>query len=251
MAALFVSDLHLQPDMPHTTQAFFDFLDTHANRAAQLFLLGDIFEAWAGDDDLGDPYNDSVVQKIRAVAERGTQVSWMAGNRDFLAGEKFAEAAQLQLLPDPHVATIGDHRFILTHGDAYCTDDAAYMQFRSQVRSAQWQAGFLGMPLAERKKIIAQLRAGSRAAQQEKSYDIMDVNDAAIRTLFAQCDTDSMIHGHTHRPAVHSHDLGGQTGTRYVLSDWELDGKHQRGDWLAIDWNGKIKRFDFNGREVT
>lgn len=251
MAALFVSDLHLQPTMPRTTQAFFDFLKQHANSASQLFLLGDIFEAWAGDDDLDDPYNASVVQKIRDVADQGTQISWMAGNRDFLAGERFAAAAKVTLLPDPHIATVAGRRFILTHGDAYCTDDAAYMQFRAQVRTPQWQAGFLAMPLAERKRIIEELRAGSRAAQQTKSYEIMDVNDDAIRALFAQSDATVMIHGHTHRPAMHTQADGDNTRIRYVLSDWELDGSKPRGDWLAIDWSGNVKRFGLTGQEIA
>jgi len=250
LAALFVSDLHLQPEMPFTAQAFLDFLHTHANKAAQLYLLGDIFEAWAGDDDLDDPFHAEVVRAIREVADQGTTVFWIAGNRDFLVGERFAQTTGLQLLPDPFVTTIADQHVVLTHGDAYCTDDTAYMQFRNQVRTPQWQVGFLALSLAERKKIIAELRAGSRAAQKDKTYDIMDVNDKAIATLFEQTSAGIMIQGHTHRPARHVQLIDGSERLRYVLSDWDLDGDKPRGDWLSIDHQGVVQRHGLNGFAV-
>lgn len=249
-AALFVSDLHLQAAMPRTTEAFFNFLHTQTTKTRQLYLLGDIFEAWAGDDDIADAYNRQVVDEIKNISERGIAVFWIAGNRDFLVGEQFAKTCNITLLPDPYVTTIADRLLVLTHGDAYCTDDAAYMQFRAQVRDAEWQKTFLALPLTQRKAIIENLRAGSRAAQRDKSYEIMDVNAGAIAQLFEQTASATMIHGHTHRPARHDYQQDGKTRVRYVLSDWDLDGAAPRGDWLALDRNGTIRRYDLNGIEI-
>lgn len=249
-AALFVSDLHLQAAMPRTTEAFFNFLHTQATKTRQLYLLGDIFEAWAGDDDIADAYNRLVVEEIKKISELGIDVLWIAGNRDFLVGEQFAKTCNITLLPDPYVTTIADRLLVLTHGDAYCTDDAAYMQFRAQVRDAEWQRNFLALPLTQRKAIIENLRAGSRAAQRDKSYEIMDVNDEAIANLFEQTASATMIHGHTHRPARHDYQEDGKARVRYVLSDWDLDGAAPRGDWLALDTNGSIRRYDLNGVEI-
>ena len=249
--ALFVSDLHLQAAMPRTTQAFLDFLRMHAGKAAQLYLLGDIFEAWAGDDDIADAYNRLLVNALKQLSDSGVTVFWMAGNRDFLVGQQFADASGITILPDPFVTTIAGQLLVLTHGDAYCTDDQAYMQFRAQVRQAEWQKNFLALPLAQRKTIIESLRAGSREAQRDKSYDIMDVNAAAIAALFEQTGTATMIHGHTHRPARHDCHEGGKTRVRYVLSDWDLDGDVPRGDWLALDASGKITRCGLDGTVIA
>jgi len=249
-AALFVSDLHLQAAMPRTTEAFFNFLHTQATKTQELYLLGDIFEAWAGDDDIDDPYNRQVIDEIKKISGRGIAVFWIAGNRDFLVGEQFAKASNITLLPDPFVRTIAGRILVLTHGDAYCTDDAAYMQFRAQVRDPEWQKNFLALPLPQRKAIIENLRAGSRAAQRDKSYEIMDVNPEAVARLFERTATATMIHGHTHRPARHDYQVDGEARTRYVLSDWDLDGTTPRGDWLALNTNGSIRRYDLNGIEI-
>ncbi len=249
-AALFVSDLHLQAAMPRTTEAFFNFLHTRATRTQELYLLGDIFEAWAGDDDIDDPYNRQVIDEIKKISGRGIAVFWIAGNRDFLVGEQFAEACNITLLPDPFVRAIADRLLVLSHGDAYCTDDVAYMQFRAQVRDAEWQKNFLALPLTQRKAIIENLRTGSRAAQRDKSYEIMDVNHGAIAGVFEQTTTATMIHGHTHRPARHDYQVDGEVRTRYVLSDWDLDGATPRGDWLALETNGSIRRYDLNSIEI-
>jgi UDP-2,3-diacylglucosamine hydrolase len=240
--ALFVSDLHLQAAMPRTTAAFLDFLVRHAGRAQQLYLLGDIFEAWAGDDDLEDAYNGRIVEALAQLSASGVALYWIAGNRDFLAGERFAQRCGAILLPDPFIATIAGRAIVLTHGDAWCTDDEAYMQFRAQVRDPQWQRQFLALPLQERKTIIETLREGSREAQRGKPCDIMDVNADAIDRLFANSGAATMIHGHTHRPACHEQRHGTQTLLRYVLSDWDLDHGQPRGDWLAIDAGGNIRR---------
>ena len=248
--ALFISDLHLQEAHPHTTQAFYNFLDTHARHAKQLYLLGDLFEYWAGDDDLISPYNQQVAEALRRLSDAGVALFWIAGNRDFLVGPTFAEAAGLTLLSDPFVATIAGRRVALAHGDAQCTDDVGYMAFRAQVRNPQWQQQFLALPLAKRKTIIAGVRDESRKEQQAKSMDIMDVNQQAIATLFADTDTDTLIHGHTHRPALHVYPTAPKPMKRYVLSDWDLDVERQRGGWISIDTDGDIRRFGPDGIEL-
>ncbi len=234
--ALFVSDLHLSPQMPRTTAAFFRFLNEQASRAQQLYLLGDVFEYWAGDDDLDDPFNREVAATLRRLSDRCVKLYWIAGNRDFLAGSVFAQASGATLLPDHHVTEIAGQRLLLLHGDAECTDDTSYMTFRAQVRQPAWQRAFLARPLADRKAIIAGMREGSREAQREKSMVIMDVNAEAIERLFAEHEVSLMIHGHTHRPAVHR----SEGGLRYVLPDWDCEGQTVRGGWIAIDADGGI-----------
>lgn len=241
--ALFISDLHLQVSHPRTLEAFLAFLGRRAVQAERLYLLGDIFEYWAGDDDLADPFNARIAAAIRAVADAGTAVYWMAGNRDFLVGDGFAQAAGLQLLDEPQVIEAGPRRVALVHGDAQCTLDTKYMEFRAQVRQSAWQAHFLGMPLAQRKAIIAGLREGSREAHTEKSAEIMDVTPAAIDALFAGTGADAIIHGHTHRPAVHVHGAR----LRHVLPDWELDAEPVRGGWIALHADGSIVHHGVDG----
>ncbi|QOL49232.1 UDP-2,3-diacylglucosamine diphosphatase [Massilia litorea] len=245
-AALFISDLHLQESHPLTAEAFFRFLDEQAAHADQLYLLGDIFEYWAGDDDLDTPFHARVIAALRALADRGVEVFWMAGNRDFLVGAGFAQAAGLRLLDEPHVATIAGQRIALVHGDAECTLDIKYMEFRATVRNQAWQEQFLAMPLAQRKAIIAGLREGSREAHTTKSYEIMDVTPAAIDALFETLGVEVLIHGHTHRPALHLH--GGKR--RYVLPDWELDVQPPRGGWIAVDDHGSVTRHGIDGSPV-
>jgi len=244
--ALFVSDLHLQASHPRTADAFLRFLAERARDAGQLYLLGDIFEYWAGDDDLADPFHRSVVDALRRVADAGTAVYWMGGNRDFLVGAGFAEAAGLTLLQEPHVATFGPTRVVLVHGDAQCTGDEKYMAFRAQVRDPAWQAQFLAMPLAQRKAIIAGLREGSRAAHGEKTYEIMDVTPDAVAGLHADSGADVIIHGHTHRPALHTDGAR----RRYVLPDWELDEDPVRGGWIAVDADGSITRHGLDSQPL-
>jgi len=241
--ALFISDLHLQESHPATGAAFFRFLDEHAAHTRQLYLLGDIFEYWAGDDDLDAPFHARIVTALRALADHGIELYWMAGNRDFLAGSAFAQAAGLRLLAEPHVASIGGQRIALVHGDAECTLDTGYMDFRAMVRAPAWQGQFLAMPLAQRKAIIAGLREGSREAHTGKSCEIMDVSLDAIEAVFAATGADVLIHGHTHRPALHLHG----NKRRYVLPDWELDASPARGGWIAIDESGAITRRGLDG----
>lgn len=241
--ALFISDLHLQEGAPATTALFLRFLREHAVHARQLYLLGDLFEYWAGDDDIDAPHPRCIVDALRVVSDAGVEVFWMAGNRDFLVGEAFADAAGLTLLPDPYVTQIAGIRLTLAHGDAQCTDDRDYQAFRSQVRSPAWQQAFLAQPLAARKAIIDGMRAGSREAQRGKAMDIMDVNPDAVTALLDDTGAALLIHGHTHRPAVHRHG----SRLRYVLPDWDGDAIPPRGGWLALGAQGKLHRHDAVG----
>ncbi|HEX8609897.1 MAG TPA: UDP-2,3-diacylglucosamine diphosphatase [Telluria sp.] len=244
--ALFISDLHLQEAHARTLDAFFAFLEERAMAARALYILGDLFEYWAGDDDLDAPLHRRIASSIRAVSDAGIPVYWIAGNRDFLVGQAFADAAGMQLLAEPHVADIGGQNIVIVHGDAQCTDDINYMAFRQQVRQPAWQAQFLAMPLAQRKAIIANLREGSKEAHSTKTMEIMDVTPQAIDALFAATATDVMIHGHTHRPALHENN----GKRRYVLPDWEPDADPPRGGWIAIGQGGAITRHDLDGKII-
>ncbi len=245
--ALFVSDLHLQASRPKTSAAFFDFLERHARRTQALYLLGDLFEYWAGDDDLDDPFHQRVAAAIRRVSDAGIGVFWIAGNRDFLVGPEFAKATGATLLAEPFVATIGGQRIALVHGDAQCTDDLNYMEFRAKVRQTEWQNQLLSIPLGQRKAIIAEWRMSSRAEQAGKTCDVMDLTPQAIAQVFAQTATRVMIHGHTHRPALHT---VGDT-RRYVLPDWDVDVEPARGGWISIEADGAIKRINLGGAAAS
>ncbi|MFL9925827.1 UDP-2,3-diacylglucosamine diphosphatase [Herbaspirillum lusitanum] len=251
--ALFISDLHLQASLPRTTAAFHTFLAEQATQTQHLFLLGDIFEYWAGDDDLATPYNEEIASALRKLSDTGVKLYWIGGNRDFLVGQVFADAAGLTLLPDPHVIELAGRKIALAHGDAQCTDDQAYMAFRAQVRQTAWQQQFLAMPLAQRKAIIEGLRKNSQDANQNKSMEIMDVNPDAIRGLFDSTATDTLIHGHTHRPALHVTLAEGDQPQRlrYVLPDWEYDVEPPRGGWMSLTADGVLHRFDGAGTELA
>ncbi|UTY60111.1 UDP-2,3-diacylglucosamine diphosphatase [Massilia sp. erpn] len=241
---LLISDLHLQPAQPAITEAFHRFLREQAPAARQLYLLGDLFEYWAGDDDLQEPFHQQIVDALRRLSDAGVEVFWIAGNRDFLVGSAFAAAAGLTLLPETWVIEAAGQRIVLVHGDAQCTDDIKYMEFRAQVRQPAWQQQFLAMPLAQRKAIIAGLRESSRQEHGNKTYEIMDVTPQAIRTVFEQTGASVMIHGHTHRPALHRLEGGLR---RYVLPDWEPASTPPRGGWIAIGDDGAITRHALDG----
>jgi len=249
-AALFISDLHLQQSHPKTTEAFFDFLRRHAMCSRQLYILGDLFESWAGDDYINSAFHRKVVRALRELSDSGIEIHWIAGNRDFLVGEGFARATGMILLPDPYIAVIAGRRIALTHGDAQCIDDQAYVDFRSKVRNPEWQKQFLAMPLEQRKSIIEGMRKESRKAQYAKTDSIMDVSPAAIAMLFEQTGTSIIIHGHTHRPARHEYASGSSKCNRYVLPDWEYDSDPVRGGWIAIGQDGLIRQFGADGFEL-
>ena len=254
MLALFASDMHLQESMPATTAAFLHFLQHQAVAARQLYLLGDLFEYWAGDDDIDTPFHRSVVQALRTVSDSGTAIFWIAGNRDFLLGDGFANATGATQLQDGAVIEVAGRVIVLAHGDAQCTDDVDYIAFRQQVRQPQWQADFLAQPLAQRKAMIERMREQSRTAQRDKTMQIMDVNQDAVARLFAGSGALQMIHGHTHRPANHATQIGDAQYLRVVLPDWDCevaDATARRGGWLGIRGDGVWLRFDQNARYVA
>ena len=234
LPALFISDLHLSEDEPANVAAFLGFLRGPAREAASLFILGDLFEYWAGDDDLQTPFNARMAEAIRALADAGTAVFFMTGNRDLLAGADFAAAIGATLLSDPARVRFGEGEdaptLLLAHGDALCTDDLAYQAFRRQVRDPAWQAGFLAQPLAARKAFIASLRQQSESAKAEKTMEIMDVNADAVAALLREHGYPTLIHGHTHRPACHAPSVDGHACTRWVLADWRGAAR-----WLRYD----------------
>jgi UDP-2,3-diacylglucosamine hydrolase len=230
---LFISDLHLSAERPRINQLFFDFLENIAPSAEALYILGDLFEYWAGDDDLAAPLHTDVVQRLSRLQSLGVPVYLMHGNRDFLIGEAFAKAAGLTLLPDSTLLTLYGVPTLLLHGDTLCTDDTRYLAFRAQVRSTAWQRDFLAKPLAERKMIIEKLRQESEMEKGAKPSEIMDVNPDTVTELLREYGYPQLIHGHTHRPASHQHAVDGHTCTRWVLPDW-----YESGGYLSCDETG-------------
>ncbi|MCF8149791.1 MAG: UDP-2,3-diacylglucosamine diphosphatase [Burkholderiaceae bacterium] len=240
--ARFVSDLHLRKERPDLTERFAAFLaDTAASGVGTLFILGDLFEYWIGDDDLADPFNTQVCRLLRDLADRGSPIYFIAGNRDFLLGEVFAAAAGIQLLDETVKVGVGDTATLLMHGDTVCTDDVAYQEFRRMVRATEWQTRFLARPLAERLAEVETLRRRSAEAMLKKPAAIMDANAAAIRAALTSSGCSRLIHGHTHRPGRENIALADGVAERWVLSDWDTG----RGDALEIGPNG-CRRLDFS-----
>ncbi|WP_251978243.1 UDP-2,3-diacylglucosamine diphosphatase [Salinicola avicenniae] len=219
---LLIADLHLQPDQPEIAKGFIDYLRGPAREASSLTILGDLFEAWIGDDYRGD-FEQKIIAELRACHEAGTRLAFMHGNRDFLIGESFAADSGCALLDDPTVVELAGQRVLLMHGDSLCTRDEAYMAFRQQSRNPAWQAQILAMPVEERLALAKQLRQQSGEANSNKAEDIMDVTPSAVVEAMRTHGVAVMIHGHTHRPAVHKLDIDGQAATRYVLGDWRPD----------------------------
>ena len=237
MTTLFVSDLHLDAARPETTRLFLDFLRDEAVHAEALYILGDLFEAWIGDDDTDTPAED-VRSALAALTASGIPV-WLArGNRDFLLGTRFAAETGARLLPDPCVVRLAGEPTLLMHGDLLCTDDLAYLAFRAQVRDAAWQADFLRQSLAERRAFAgrarlasAQHQGGLRAGGTLEA--ITDANAGTVATTMARFGVRRLIHGHTHRPAIHVLEVGGQPAQRIVLGDW-----YEQGSVLRVDADG-------------
>ena len=219
MSIWFASDLHLDPATPAISERFINFLSGPVRGARSLYLLGDIFEAWIGDDD-PEPAYRPVVAAIRAVAERGTLVYLMHGNRDFLIGERFCAATGAMLLDDPVVLTIHGTRVLLSHGDGLCVDDGAYQRLRALVRDPRVRHGFVTLPLSDRRRLATEARAGSRRHLAGAGLYITDVNQAAVEILLRAAGVQTLVHGHTHRPGIHRFDVNGIQGTRIVLGDW-------------------------------
>jgi UDP-2,3-diacylglucosamine hydrolase len=235
---LFISDLHLDASRPQIVALFLRFLAEQAPQAEALYILGDLFEYWIGDDMLDDPRFGPalapIAQGLRTVSDAGVPVAFMHGNRDFLIGEAFAERCGLRLLPEAQVIDLHGAPTLLLHGDTLCTDDVDYQALRGRLRDPAWQAQFLALPLEERVAQAQALRARSREAMQSKREEIMDVNPGAVQEAFAAHGVARMIHGHTHRPAVHEVDLPGGRGERIVLGDW-----YEQGSVLRCDATGR------------
>ncbi len=229
MTALFVSDLHLDDARPHIVQDFERFCAGEARRADALYVLGDLFEAYVGDDD-DATLNARVAHALHGVADAGVPVHFIAGNRDFLLGEAYARRCGMDLLEDGAVVDLNGTPALVLHGDVLCTDDAAYLAFRRQVRDPAWQAAFLARPLEERRAFAAQARDASRAHTSTTNMAIMDVNQGAVERALRQAGVARMIHGHTHRPAIHDFELDGKPAQRIVLGDW-----YEQGSVLRVD----------------
>lgn len=230
---LFISDLHLCQTRPSTTAAYRHFMRGPALSAQTLWILGDFYEYWAGDDDLETAFNAEVAKELKLVHSAGVQIRMIVGNRDFLIGKRFSEETGVIIENEPVITQVSGQPTLLMHGDALCTDDMAYQQFRAMVRNPAWQAQFLAQPLAVRKKIAEDLRAKSEMSKQEKAAEIMDVNDGAVRACFMSRDVQRIIHGHTHRPGRHAYDINGKACERVVLPDW-----HDEAVWLQADGSG-------------
>ena len=241
---LFAADLHLSASTPGLIGLFKAFLDFASRGATELFLLGDVFEFWAGDDDVDNPTNAEIVAALRAAVDNGLSIGFIHGNRDFLIGSAFAAASGVRLLPDPHVVSVPEWQFVLTHGDQLCTDDAEYQAFRRMVRGPQWQSEFLALPLGERHRQIEAVRRASEESKSRKAEFApmsMDVNGAAADDFLRQNGYVTLIHGHTHRPRTHDHMVDGIHCERWVLSDWHEGGNDSVGEALA--WrDGQLER---------
>jgi UDP-2,3-diacylglucosamine hydrolase len=229
VTALFASDLHLEPGRPEITRQFMDFLEGPVAGAAALYLLGDLFEAWLGDD-VPDPLGAAVANALSAVSSRGTAVYVMQGNRDFLLGDGFCARAGATLLPDPVIVSHAGGRALVTHGDALCTADGAYQRLRSLVRDAGIQRAFLSLPAHARRTLATEARAGSRAHLAEADQYITDVEPAAVEAVLRDAGVDVLLHGHTHRPGIHALTVNGRRCTRIVLGDWHAAGSYLRWD---------------------
>ena len=233
MAVFFISDLHLSASRPEINRVLFEFLRGPARGAESLYILGDLFEYWAGDDDLGEPFNASVVGALAECSRAGPSLHIMHGNRDFLLGTDFAAACNARLIDDPHSLDLFGTRTLLMHGDTLCTDDVDYQRFRAEVRAPAWRKEFLSLPLAVRKEKIGALRARSEKEKRRKAPEIMDVNRGAVDATLREHGYPRLIHGHTHRPARHEDRVDGRVCERWVLADW-----YRAGSYLRCDEHG-------------
>ncbi|MGO4223425.1 UDP-2,3-diacylglucosamine diphosphatase [Lysobacter sp. TAF61] len=237
MTTLFISDLHLDAERPQITELFGQFIRNEARGADALYILGDLFEAWVGDDDPSET-GAFVAGELRALHDSGVPVYFIRGNRDFLVAEEFARRAGARILPDPTVVVLYGRPTLLMHGDLLCTDDVAYQQFRTQTRNPQWQAQFLSQPLAARIAFAQQARAASKAHQsglktQGTMETITDVAPATVESTISRFGIETIIHGHTHRPAMHELEVDGHACLRIVLGDW-----YDQGSVLRVSADG-------------
>ena len=233
MTTLFISDLHLDESRPDITDAFKRFMLQIAPNAEALYILGDFFEVWIGDDD-DSSFNQSIVELLASYSASGKKLYFMVGNRDFLVGDDFAARSGATLLHDPSVIDLYSQKVLLMHGDSLCTNDTEYMAFRQQARSLEWQTQLLSQPLEARREIARQLRARSKSMNSLKADDIMDVTPEEVTKELNKHQVQRLIHGHTHRPARHKVD-DIDNGERIVLGDW-----HSQAWWLEAHENGAL-----------
>jgi UDP-2,3-diacylglucosamine hydrolase len=228
MTTLFISDLHLDASRPAITQLFLEFVENEASKADALYILGDLFEAWIGDD-ASDAVGDAVADALARLHERGVPCFYIHGNRDFLLGDAYARRARMTLLPDPSVVEIAGERVLLMHGDTLCVDDVPYQAFRKQAHDPAWQREFLARSVAERRAFAGHARAESQRYTKSVADAITDVNAGAVSARLRQHAVQRLIHGHTHRPARHADALEGTAVERIVLGDW-----YEQGSVLSI-----------------
>ena len=232
MTTLFISDLHLDAERPEIADQLKVFLKAEAVNADALYILGDLFESWVGDDD-PNPHYATVKVALRTLVSHGVPVYFMHGNRDFAIGEVFAQETGVKILPDPLVVELYGENVLLSHGDAYCTDDVQYQTIRKMTRDPEWLAMILKKPLQERLAFAAQARAASAAHGGTINEKISDVNQRAIERAMLENSVDTMLHGHTHRPGTHRFTLDGEPASRIVLGDW-----FEQGSLVRWDQNG-------------
>jgi UDP-2,3-diacylglucosamine hydrolase len=231
--SLFVSDLHLTARRPRTADLFLQFLSGPARQADALYILGDLFDYWVGDDNLSDGFGRRICDALAALAKFGTAIFFLPGNRDFLVGEDFAAASGLTILGDPTVCDVAGRPTLILHGDTLCTDDTDYQRFRATVHTESWRRDFLALSVSARHAQVDALRARSETEKQTKPHCLMDVNSEAVANAFRNHAVTRMIHGHTHRQAVHEHVVDGRICRRWVLGEWE-----STGNALACDGSG-------------
>ncbi|NCF74234.1 MAG: UDP-2,3-diacylglucosamine diphosphatase [Gammaproteobacteria bacterium] len=232
MTTLFISDLHLESGRPAIGEQFLHFLSTEAREAEALYILGDLFEAWLGDDD-PNPYYGAMKSALRELTDTSVPVYFMHGNRDFIIGSDFAAETGIEILNDPTVVDMYGQNVVLCHGDSLCTDDVHYQQIRAMTRAPEWQAMILAKSIEERIAFAIQARAESAQRGETMSDEIMDVNQGAVIQMLNDHGVDTMLHGHTHRPAVHTIELADRSATRIVLGDW-----YEQGSVVRWDTNG-------------
>ncbi|TKU45187.1 UDP-2,3-diacylglucosamine diphosphatase [Citrobacter sp. wls714] len=223
MATLFIADLHLCTEEPAITAGFLRFLAGDARQVDALYILGDLFEAWIGDDD-PNPLHHQIAAAIKSLVDSGIPCFFIHGNRDFLLGKRFARESGMTLLPEEKMLDLYGRKVLIMHGDTLCTDDAGYQAFRAKVHQSWLQKLFLALPLFIRQRIAAKMRANSKAANSSKSLEIMDVNQQAVIAEMEKHQVQWLIHGHTHRPAVHELTANGQPAFRVVLGAWHSEG---------------------------
>ena len=229
MTALFISDLHIDANHPAITQQFLNFLSTEARDADALYILGDLFESWIGDD-APDAAQVQAIAGIASLTSRGVPCSVMHGNRDFLLARQFCDMSGASLLPDPVIVTLYGERVLVMHGDALCTDDLAYQRLRATVREPDWQRQFLALPVESRRALAGAARVGSQAHTAALEYAIADVNSSSVEAALRAAGTATLLHGHTHRPAMHALEVDGRACMRIVLGDWYDQGSLLRWD---------------------